>query len=319
MKVVCFGILVADVFLPPQARMPPAGALVTTGDFVVEPGGCAANTAVNLVRLGLAASVVGRVGDDVFGRFIETDLARRGVSVAGVARSGAPTSKTVIVDIEGEDRRYFHTVGANAALTAADLERAELAAGDVLYVGGYLVMPGVGQLPLARFLEEARAGGARTVLDVVVPGGAHVDFDQVERLLPFVDTFLPNEDEARALTGEASPHRQARRFVEAGAGMAVVTRGAQGAVLAAPGCSLELPAPAVGAVVDSSGAGDAFAAGFICGMTAGWATEHTFAFASAVGASACTALGCSAGVFSREAAEDFVQRHHVVPAGVAGL
>lgn len=75
----------------------------------------------------------------------------------------------------------------------------------------------------------------------------------------------------------------------------------------------ELPAPRV-EVVDGSGAGDTFAAGFICGLVEGWPLERSFAFATAVGASACTALGCTAGVFSRQQAEDFVISHSLAPA-----
>jgi sugar/nucleoside kinase (ribokinase family) len=102
MTVVCLGILVADVFLPTLARLPQAGELVATEDFLVQTGGCAANTAVDLAHLGAKASVVGRVGDDVFGTFVHSDLERRGVDVAGTGKaSGLGTSKTVIVTVSG--------------------------------------------------------------------------------------------------------------------------------------------------------------------------------------------------------------------------
>jgi sugar/nucleoside kinase (ribokinase family) len=83
--------------------------------------------------------------------------------------------------------------------------------------------------------------------------------------------------------------------------------------MAAGDVRVELHAPGV-EVVDGSGAGDAFAAGFICGFVEGWSLERSFAFATAVGASACTALGCTAGVFSRQQAEDFVIGHSLARA-----
>ena len=113
--VVCIGILVADLFVPPLAHLPAAGELVTTDDFLVAPGGCAANSAVALGRLGVPVAVCGRVGDDVFGELVVRDLRGRGIDTRAVAVTEATsTSKTVIVPVTGEDRRYIHTVGANA-------------------------------------------------------------------------------------------------------------------------------------------------------------------------------------------------------------
>jgi sugar/nucleoside kinase (ribokinase family) len=222
--------------------------------------------------------------------------------------SGTGTSKTVIVDIANEDRRYFHTIGANAGLSAAALEQARWEPGDILYVGGYLVLPGVEGPALAGRLRAARAAGARTVLDVCVPSGAAVSFADVEEVLPEVDFFLPNEDEGLALTGITGPAGQAEAFLAAGAGTVVITCGHAGALMATPARQAWLAAPAVDAV-DSSGAGDAFAAGFISGVLEGWPDDKKLIFASVVGASACTALGCTAGVFSRAQAEEYIAHH----------
>jgi sugar/nucleoside kinase (ribokinase family) len=166
---------------------------------------------------------------------------------------------------------------------------------------------------LAAHLASAQQAGARTVLDVVVPADGEVRFEDVAPLLPYVDLFLPNEDEARVLSGAEEPSLQADIFLSAGAGAVVVTRGEAGALMAAGDVRLELHAPGI-EVVDGSGAGDAFAAGFICGFVEGWSLERSFAFATAVGASACTALGCTAGVFSRQQAKDFVIGHSLAPA-----
>ncbi len=234
--------------------------------------------------------------------------------MAGVGRTEEiGTSKTVILDVPGEDRRYIHTIGANAAVRAADLDAVTFTDGDVLFVGGYLVLPGLDPESLAARLASAQQAGARTVLDVCVPADEEVRFEDVAPLLPYVDLFVPNEDEARAMSGAEEPILQAEAFLSAGAGAVVVTRGPAGALMVAGNLRAELPAPRV-EVVDGSGAGDAFAAGFICGLVEGWPLERSFAFATAVGASACTALGCTAGVFSRQQAEDFVISHSLAPA-----
>ncbi len=234
MTVTCFGILVADVFLPPLAHFPRAGELMVTEDFLFQPGGCAANTALDLARLGVSAAVRGTVGADVFGDLVKTQLGREGLDVTGVTQTDQlGTSKTVILDVPGEDRRYIHTIGANAAVRASDLDGVAFSRGDVLYVGGYLVLPGLDPEALAAHLASAQQVGARTVLDVVVPADGEVRFDDVAPLLPYVDLFLPNEDEARLLSGAEEPSLQAEIFLSAGAGAVVVTRGAAGALMAA--------------------------------------------------------------------------------------
>ena len=309
--VLCVGILVADLFVPPLARLPAAGELVATEDFLVQPGGCAANSAIALHRLGVDCAVVGRVGNDLFGDLVERQLRARAIDTSGVARTpGHGTSKTVVLPVVDEDRRFIHTFGANAALTAADIPRAALEASEVIYVGGYLVLPGLDQGELAERFRLAREGGTRIVLDVVVPSGRiDLSLDAVRELLPLADYFLPNEDEARALTGETEPRREAERLLEAGASVVVIKRGERGVfVRSSGGEGFELPAPPVDAV-EPSGAGDAFAAGLIVGILEGWELERSVRFASVIGGSACTALGCYAGVFSREEADRFIAEH----------
>ena len=308
-RVVCAGIVVADVFVPLLPRLPDAGELVATDDFVVETGGCAANAAVALARLGVRAAVVAKVGDDLFGDFVRHELSAAGVDVAGIGRvPGLGTSKTVIVPVSGEDRRFIHTFGANAALCAADFAPAIATAPAVLYVGGFLVLPDLRQDELAAQLRAAREAGAIVVLDVVAPSGLALSLDDVAVVLPEVDYFVPNDDEAAALTGESDPRRQAERLLELGAGTVVVTMGERGLVAASRDETIELPAPPV-EVVEPSGAGDAFAAGLVYGLLEGWALRRCLEFASVIGASACTRLGCTAGLLTRAEADAYLESH----------
>lgn len=307
--VVCAGIVVADVFVPLLSRLPDAGELVATEDFVVETGGCAANTAVALARLGVRTSVVARVGDDVFGDFVARDLEALGIDVSALTRSPSiGTSKTVIVPVRGDDRRYIHTFGANAELSAADLAPAVAAAPDVLYVGGYLVLPALRQDELAEQLRLARRAGSRVVFDVVAPAGRAVSLADVAGVLPEVDFFVPNDDEAGALTGERDPRRMAERLRDLGAGVVIVTMGDRGLVAASADGILELPAPTID-FEEPSGAGDAFAAGLVFGLLQGWDLSRCLELAEVIGASACTGLGCRAGLFDREQADRYLEQH----------
>jgi len=155
-KVACAGILVADLFVPPLPRLPEAGALLATDDFLLETGGCAANTGTVLARLGAAVEVCGVVGEDVFADFLVGTLGSRGVGTSAIRRDAGGTSKTVVLTVAGEDRRFIHTFAANTLFDASDLRRAALANSAVFYLGGYLVLPALAPAAPAAARASAR-------------------------------------------------------------------------------------------------------------------------------------------------------------------
>jgi sugar/nucleoside kinase (ribokinase family) len=298
--------LVADLFVPPLARLPVAGELVATQDFLADSGGGAANTATALAKLGVRVVVVGKVGNDIFGDFIIRDLQRKSVDISGISRStNHGTSKTVILPVTGEDRRYIHTFGANADFAASDVDPRLSNRSRVFYLGGYLTLPNLRSSELCALLQRARAGGARTVLDVALPGDQTDGQSALTDVLPHVDFFLPNDDEAGRLTGESDTQSRARQLLRYGCDTVVITMGERGALLMNRSETVEMPA-FVTQVVDPSGAGDAFAAGVIVGVLEKWELPRTLRFANAIGASACMALGCNAGVFTRPQADAFL-------------
>ena len=270
-------------------------------------GGCAANAAVDLVKMGVPTAVVGRVGGDLFGRIVIDLLSEHGVDASAIKVSAAAdTSQTLIVNVAGQDRRFVHTFGANAEFSAADIPRDLVKRCRVLYLGGYLLMTNVGSEELAAVFAEARRAGVKTVLDVATPGIA----DYVPRLrglLPHVDVFLPNNHEAELITGESEPVRQAETFRDLGAGTVVVTMGGEGAVLVQDGLRLRARAYTV-PYVDGSGGGDAFDAGFIFGLLQGYGAEDCLRVASALGASCVRAIGTTPGVFTRPECEEFMRQ-----------
>ena len=151
----------------------------------------------------------------------------------------------------------------------------------------------------------ARKAGVQTVLDVVTPGPANY-LPRLERLLPHVDVFMPNEQEAALITGERDPVRQADFFGRLGAGTVIITRGHEGAVLVGPKARLRSGA-FIMPFVDGSGGGDAFAAGYICGMLRGEDEAGCLRIASALGASCVRAVGTTTGVFTRAECEGFLE------------
>ncbi|MBI2824486.1 MAG: carbohydrate kinase family protein [Planctomycetia bacterium] len=305
------GILVADHGCAPVDHVPAAGELVLADRLELAIGGCASNTAVDLARVGVQVAVVGCVGDDVLGRFVTDTLDAAGVDTGSVRRLlGVGTSATLIVNVAGQDRRFIHTVGANGRFTAADIPIDRLRAAKVLYVGGYLLMPALDAKELADVFRQARRLGVKTVLDIVLPGpGDH--WPRLAPVLPETDIFLPNADEAAAITGLADPRAQAEHFLAAGAGAAVITCGGQGTVLATR-IGVRLSAGVYPTnYVGGTGAGDAFDAGYIAGLLAGHDERGCLAWGSALGASCVRSISATEGVFTRREAEAFLREQRL--------
>lgn len=310
MDVICLGILIADIFASPIPSLPAPGELRLVDRYLMSAGGCAANTAACLRRLGRSVSVAGKVGEDLLGDFVVNDLARLGIDASSVRKTATlPTSNTYIINVEGEDRRYLHCLGANAAFGLGDVDFCSLDEAVALYFGGYVLMPGFSPQDLTTLFREAKKRCLFTVLDVVVGAGTRPTLEWVEPVLPYADLFLPNNDEARILTGHDDPQDQAEVLARLNPNCIVaITLGCNGVLVSHHGKVLRAPAYPM-PCVDESGAGDAFAAGFITGLLEKWPLEKTLRFASAVGASCTRALGCTDGVFRFEEALTFIDQH----------
>ena len=307
----CAGILVVDHLCAPIDRMPVAGELVMSDELPLAIGGCAANAAIDLVRVGAKVGVAGCVGSNVFGQFVIDTLRSHGVDASDVRQlQGVQTSGTLIINVKGEDRRYVHCAGANAVMTAADIPLSRIRNSKVLYVGGYLLMPALEREDgLLDVFRAARRAGVITVLDVVLPGpGDH--WPKLERLLSETDVFLPNDDEAAAITGLKDSLAQADRFRAAGARTVVITEGSRGTLLVSDRARLRAGVYPID-FVGGTGSGDAFDAGFIAGLLAGEDDRGCLRWGSALGASCVRSISATESVFNREEALEFMRRHEL--------
>jgi sugar/nucleoside kinase (ribokinase family) len=301
----CAGILVADTFCGPMPALPREGELVAIDNMPMKVGGCAANVAIDLVKQGIDVEAVGCVGNDAAAHLVTSRLAEAGVGCDRIVTSSThPTSTTVILLVEGQDRRYLHSFGANAAFTVDHIDRRWVKGLKVFYLGGLLAMPGIRIAELTELLRFCRENAVVTVVDVVVPKN-YRGLEELAPLLPHVDYFTPNSDEAAQLTGRTDPMDQLREFLVRGAGTVIVTCGAAGAVAGRArqywkSAALSVP------VVDPSGGGDAFTAGIITGVLRGWEIEQMLPYAAALGASAIRAVGTTDSVFTAEEAAAFV-------------
>jgi sugar/nucleoside kinase (ribokinase family) len=301
-------MVVADTFCGPMAALPAAGGLLLLEEMPVRAGGCAANVAIDLAKQGVDVDIVACVGQDsaanvLFETFKQSRVGHSKMSSV----AGYPTSTTVILLIEGEDRRYLHAIGANQAFSIAHIDRDWLAECNVFYLGGLFALPGIDFRQLADLLAFCRTQNVRTVLDVVMPEGLR-GMSELKPLLSLIDVFVPNEDEARAFTGVTDPYDQLNALEEAGANTVIITRGEQGSIATAKRHMWRSGAYQMN-VVDPSGSGDAFTSGVIRGLLEGWEIPQILKYASAIGASATRATGTTDAVFSAAEADAFVKIH----------
>jgi sugar/nucleoside kinase (ribokinase family) len=261
--------------------------------------------AVCLSRLEIPVRLSGCIGDDSFSSFIASELARHRLdpnTLRRIEHSGPGT--TMMVNVEGNDRRFISTIGANAEYDLVDLPEAMLDDVGVFYLGGFLMMPNLENNATVDYLRKVKKRGIRTVLDVVLFGDRPY-WEAIAPLLPEVDYFMPNQDEARLITGLEDPLEQAHRFLEAGAGAVVLTCGEEGTYYVTEQTKLHAgcyPAD----FVSGAGSGDAFAAGFISGLLHEVSAEECLQWGSALGASCVRGIGTTESVFQRSEAETFI-------------
>jgi sugar/nucleoside kinase (ribokinase family) len=296
--IICLGILVADIIGRPLRAVPDPGRLVLVDEMSLHTGGCAINTATALAKLGLPVEVIGKVGLDSFGDFVLNALAERGIGTRGITRDKeVGTSATMVMVAPDGERRFVHYIGANARLTLEDIDLEIVKTGSILHVGGSLVLPGIDGQPTAELLRNARLAGVTTFLDTVWDDTGRW-MDILAPCLPNIDYFVPSLPEGQALTGLDDPTEVASALLERGVRTVGLKMGVDGClVMSGEDQVIRLPAFQVD-VVDATGAGDAFAAGFIAGVWHGWPMEQTARFANAVGALCVTGLGASGGVRS---------------------
>ncbi|MBN1811701.1 MAG: carbohydrate kinase family protein [Anaerolineae bacterium] len=263
MDAVVFGNITLDTLCYPVDDVPRHQSILFER-AIVAPGGCGSNTAIGLCALGVPTALVGRIGTDDAASFVERYWEKVGLDTCFVRR--VPDVQTAVsvglVDSDAQPR-FIHTPGANATLTADDLDVPALLAEGArsLHVGGFLVLPGVSGEQLAGRLAEARACGLLISLDVAISRNGCKPAD-LWPCLPHVDFFFCNTQEACFLTGEDDPEDAVRALRTRGAWAVVLKLGADGCRIDSPDLNEHVPGlPAE--VVDTTGAGDAFAAGFI--------------------------------------------------------
>lgn len=295
---ICLGILVADVIGRPIESAPARGALELVESITPHIGGCAANTGIGLGKLGVATAVAGKVGRDGFGAFVRDELQKHGVQTQIAEDSSAPTSATMVMVAPDGERSFLHCTGANAKLVATDFSFDPFPDAQLLHIAGHGLMPAFDGAGCAEVLREAKSRGLRTCLDTA--GSPTPNWPELlGPCLAHLDFLVPSFHEARHCVPAEfsdSPASVAEFFIGQGVEVVALKMGEAGSYLRTrEGLEATIPALKV-PTVDATGAGDAFAAGFLAGILRGLPLEECARLGNATGACCVGAVGTVAGL-----------------------
>ncbi|HKX27928.1 MAG TPA: carbohydrate kinase family protein [Blastocatellia bacterium] len=296
--VVGFGLNAVDhlVTIP---RFPQFNTKVRLSDHRQMPGGQVSSAMVGAQRLGLRASYIGKVGYDNEGRMVIESLQKEGVDCSHVRIAvGAKTQGAVIIIEQFSGERtilWYHDDGTRIA--AEELKREMITEGRVLHLDGFDTQAA---LQAARWARES--GMPVTIdLDTIYPG--------IDELLPLVDCLITSQALANDLTGTMDEREALKRLHERyGCYLVAMTQGARGALAYVDQEYLASSAFRPPVIRDTTGAGDAFRAGFIYGLCQGLEIEESMRVANAVAALQCREMGARDGLPTEAELKEFLAK-----------
>jgi sugar/nucleoside kinase (ribokinase family) len=303
MKIATVGVHVLDTHVIGIESIPDGsdGQLVETIRF--SPAGTAGGTAVILSRLGAEVRSFGAVGEDPIAASLLSLLSAEGVDVSGLVRKADQQTSSSVIPVRPDgDRPAWHCIGANGAFTLDDLDLGHLDGVTHLHLGGPEFLGGEAA---GKLLAHARSNGATTSLDVLAPGDPDM-LAWIADALPHADFLLPNDEQVLGFTGASTLAEGARALVDRGVGCVAVTQGARGALVVTGDEVVEVPAYDV-EVVDTTGCGDAFSAGFLRGHALGLDLRQSAELGCATAAQVARGLGTDAGQYSLDSVREYAE------------
>jgi sugar/nucleoside kinase (ribokinase family) len=299
MRAITAGVHVLDVLVRPVESIPEGQGAALVEEIKITAAGSAGGTALTLAKLGAEVRSAGAIGTDSAGDMLLALLGDANIDTELLARrDDAQTSSSVLPIRPNGDRPAFHVVGANATFGPADVPFAALEWATHLHLGGPEFMGGEAA---AELLSAAREQGVVTSADLLAPGDMGV-LEWVGAALPHLDYFFPNDEQVLGFTGAGDLETGCRALVERGVGCVAATRGADGALVVTAESADRVPALDV-EVVDTTGCGDAFAAGFLRGVSLGRSNGDAAELGCAAAAQVAGGLGSDYGEFDLKTLE----------------
>ena len=262
---------------------------ITSKQPTTVPGGSACNTIVGVGKLGGSARFVGKCGIGKLGKFFKNELKRHNVEPM-LFRSNLPTGRVLSVITPDAQRSMFTFLGASADMLPQDISEDCFEGAAIVHIEGYLLFnPDL----ILKVLKTAKTSGALVSLDLPSYNVVKESHEILRHIVEsFVDIFMANEDEARAYTGQSDETRAVNALAEK-VDIAVLKIGKRGSLIAHNNMILPIEPQGSGQAIDTTGAGDLWAAGFLYGLVNGLPLEKCGALGSACGYEVCQVIGAN--------------------------
>lgn len=305
-SVVAVGDANVDLIAPVES-FPGKGGEVSTGKLHKCAGGSAANLSVALARLGLGSRFIGRVGDDSLGHFLIDNFRKEKVEISQLQIDGkVGTGLQFIAITRDGERTMYGFRGANIYLAADEIDMGCVKSSRILHISGYAFLSDPQRKTTIKILKVARGAGALVSLDVGVLPATRAT-NRVCSILRYVDVLFLGEREASALVGTKKPEKAAKDLLKFGPKIVALKLGRKGCFILTEMERVRSPAFPI-KVVDTTGAGDAFDAGFLTGVIGEWGLKKTARFANAVGAISTTKIGAQSALPNMQEVKRFLRR-----------
>lgn len=302
------GLYILDILGRPVVRIPDRGNVEFIDEIRLTVAGTAGGTVIDTAKLGLRSLAVGAVGDDEKADFVLATMEKHGIDTSAMQRlRGVPTSATILNVRPNGDRPALHVRGASDHFEVPAALYDKVFDAPIVHLGGTGLLRKLDGEPSRVLLREAKARGRTTTFDLIAATAETIHI--VEPLLPFIDYFMPSIEEAKDMSGQATPEDCAAFYLDRGATCCVLTLGDQGAFYAhRDGTRLRAAAYSID-VADTTGCGDAFDAGFITALHHKMDPERALRFAQAAAALVATGLGSDAGIESFAHTHEWMEKH----------
>ncbi|MBL8580126.1 MAG: sugar kinase [Mesorhizobium sp.] len=293
------GLYILDILGRPVERIPDRGNVEFIDEIRLTVAGTAGGTVIDTAKLGLRSLAVGAVGEDEKADWVLMTLGKFGVDTSAMQRiAGVPTSATILNVRPNGDRPALHVRGASDHFDVTEADYDHVLDAPIVHLGGTGLLRKLDGTQSVKLLAEAKRRGRTTTFDLLGANASSAHL--VLPLLPHVDYFMPSIEEAQDISGRQGPESCAEFYLGKGATACVFTLGGDGAYYAhRDGTRAKSPAYAID-VVDTTGCGDAFDAGFITALHHRMDLETSLRFAQASAALVAGGLGSDAGIRSFE-------------------
>lgn len=304
------GNIIADILIKPFDDLPETGTLKNVDEIVLNIGGCAANPAVILGNIGAPVDLIGTIGDDNLGRFLLGELKKSGVVTEQVKVCPGIRSSATIVCIGSLGERTFVTqIGASKLSDDSSINWDKITKTNHMHYGGFFTLPNLMGDRSARIFERARALGLTTSLDTAWDSSGKW-LEHIGPSLGFVDFLMTNRDEGRQITGRENIEDICSVFHENGSKTVVLKLDKDGCFISSRQLNKYFPAYPTD-VIDSTGAGDAFAAGFIFGIVNKLPLEEACVLGNVFGSMCIGSIGTTVGIRSIRDVTSFIRERKI--------